>query len=143
MAQVTRIITSAIITNSQQKFLIVKRAANDTYPNMWEFPGGTSEFGEHPEDSVIREIFEETGLVIIPEYPVVVNSYKSKSKSDPVNVEIFYISSLTPLDQTVTLSNEHSDYAWIELEKIEDYETTEYIHKVIKQTKKLLRALNS
>jgi 8-oxo-dGTP diphosphatase len=31
---------------------------------VWSFPGGHVEFGEHPEQAVIREIFEETGLTI-------------------------------------------------------------------------------
>ncbi|KAA6439306.1 NUDIX domain-containing protein [Dyadobacter flavalbus] len=31
---------------------------------VWSFPGGHVEFGEHPDQAVIREAFEETGLVI-------------------------------------------------------------------------------
>jgi len=30
----------------------------------WSFPGGHVEFGEHPEQAVIREAYEETGLII-------------------------------------------------------------------------------
>lgn len=31
---------------------------------VWSFPGGHVEFGEHPEQAVIREALEETGLKI-------------------------------------------------------------------------------
>ena len=31
---------------------------------VWSFPGGHVEFGEHPDQAVIREAFEETGLKI-------------------------------------------------------------------------------
>ena len=31
---------------------------------VWSFPGGHVEFGEHPDQAVIREALEETGLVI-------------------------------------------------------------------------------
>lgn len=31
---------------------------------VWAFPGGHVEFGEHPDQAVIREVFEETGLKI-------------------------------------------------------------------------------
>ena len=43
------------------KVLLVKRA-REPYKNTWMFPAGFIDYGEHPENSVIREIKEETGL---------------------------------------------------------------------------------
>lgn len=34
------------------------------YPNMWEFPGGTLDPGETPLDCALRELWEETGVVL-------------------------------------------------------------------------------
>lgn len=31
---------------------------------MWTLPGGGVEFGEHPEAAMVREVEEETGLIV-------------------------------------------------------------------------------
>ncbi len=41
----------------QGKILVLKRKNG-----FWEFPGGSVEFGEHPEKAAVRETKEETGL---------------------------------------------------------------------------------
>ncbi|HSI84206.1 MAG: NUDIX domain-containing protein [Candidatus Methylacidiphilales bacterium] len=37
------------------------------YTGCWDLPGGTMEFGESPEQTLEREILEETGLTLEPE----------------------------------------------------------------------------
>jgi 8-oxo-dGTP diphosphatase len=134
MSGTTIIVTSAIIRNYENKVLIVKREPNDSFPNKWEFPGGKADYGEHPEDSVKREIKEETGLEITPLFPVVINEYKNVKKNVSY-IEIFYIADLTPTNQIVTLSTEHTEFAWIDFDDAANFDTTEYILDVIKRAK--------
>lgn len=52
----------AIIKKDNQ-VLLVKRK-NKPYVNTWMFPAGFIDYGEHPEETVVREVKEETGLEI-------------------------------------------------------------------------------
>ncbi len=45
------------------KILLVKRGKHP-YKGLWSFPGGTQEPGETPEEAIVREALEETGLAL-------------------------------------------------------------------------------
>lgn len=51
---------AAVIVNEQGQILLQRRVDND----RWGLPGGCQELRERFEDTVIREVFEETGLVV-------------------------------------------------------------------------------
>lgn len=50
----------AILQDNSQKILLHKR----TDFGFWDLPGGSAEVGESAEQCVIREVYEETGLVV-------------------------------------------------------------------------------
>lgn len=66
---------SAIVTNDLGEILVHRRTDND----LWALPGGGMEFGESIADTVVREVYEETGLRVSPNYVVAVYS-------DPMHV---------------------------------------------------------
>lgn len=62
----TLIVTSAIIQNEKNEFLVVQRPEPKVFAYYWEFPGGKLEEGETPEQALAREIYEEINLHINP-----------------------------------------------------------------------------
>ena len=58
-------IVAGIIWNDD-KFLIQKRPDAGLLGGLWEFPGGKVEIGEALDNTLVREIREETGLIVEP-----------------------------------------------------------------------------
>ena len=55
------------IRNSEGKFLITKRSPNKGYPNMWEMTGGSALAGDDSLTAALREVQEETGVILSAE----------------------------------------------------------------------------
>jgi 8-oxo-dGTP diphosphatase len=56
------LVTAAIIRKNG-KILIAQRLPDSRFePNKWEFPGGKVDFGEHPKETLKRELVEELGV---------------------------------------------------------------------------------
>ncbi|MBR5232056.1 MAG: NUDIX domain-containing protein [Clostridia bacterium] len=55
------------IRNNEGKFLITKRSPNKGYPNLWEATGGSALAGDDSLTAALREVQEETGIVLPPE----------------------------------------------------------------------------
>jgi 8-oxo-dGTP diphosphatase len=54
----------AALVREQDRILMSRRRPDQAMPNLWEFPGGKVEPGEHPEAALVRELREELGCGI-------------------------------------------------------------------------------
>lgn len=64
--EIVRIQMACGVLACRGRLLIQKRRADDVWPGLWEFPGGVLEAGESPEEALVRELREETGLGVRP-----------------------------------------------------------------------------
>jgi len=59
------LLVTAALVRKGDRLLIAQRLPDSRFePNKWEFPGGKVDFGEHPRDSLERELQEELGVKI-------------------------------------------------------------------------------
>ena len=62
--RVQRVAAYAVCENARREMLLCRLNDRTTSPGTWTLPGGGIHFGEHPDDAIVRECEEETGLVI-------------------------------------------------------------------------------
>jgi 8-oxo-dGTP diphosphatase len=53
----------AVVTDEQGRLLLIKRG-HEPGAGLWSIPGGRIEPGETDAEALVREMFEETGLVV-------------------------------------------------------------------------------
>lgn len=104
----------AVIRNDKGKFLFLKRSEDSTTnPGKWDLPGGKLEREEILEEAVVREVWEETGVTIVPgEIAGYINFELPEKKVIALVYDGGYIIS------DVKLSHEHTEYSWVPLGEI-------------------------
>lgn len=110
-------ITVKAIVIYKGKILIVKRTRPSTDGlGYWELPGGGLEYGETPHEALIRELKEETDLDI-----KIIKPVYTFTAIRP-NYQTVGIGFLTiPTNDHVVLSDEHTDYKFVDKEEIREY----------------------
>src|SRR5690554_3990427 len=64
-------VVAAVIRNAQQQILLALRPSDKHMGGLWEFPGGKCEANESPEQALMRELYEELGIVIENPQPLI------------------------------------------------------------------------
>lgn len=130
---------ACLILNNENKFLLIQRnPKDDSCPGFWELPSGGIDEGENMEESVVREVMEETGIDIskMDIKQVDTESYTfTKENGDIKDVtETTYIVLLNNTPKVV-LSDEHIDYKWITLSQLDEIfkDKEDLIYKRIKR----------
>lgn len=106
---IERTAVAVVVRDSSGRILMIRRAAHDVLPGLWEYPGGGREDGEEVEAGAARELAEETGLTGLPlEYARSLDFTNQHGR----RVRQFVFTTVVPDGTRVTLSADHDDYQW-------------------------------
>jgi 8-oxo-dGTP diphosphatase len=110
-------VAACALIDADGRVLLAQRPEGKSMAGLWEFPGGKIEAGETPEQSLIRELEEELGIVV-KEACLAPLTFASHSYPD------FHL--LMPLyvcrrwDGMVT-AREGQSLAWVRPNRLRDY----------------------
>jgi 8-oxo-dGTP diphosphatase len=111
------LVVACALIDVDGRVLIAERPPGKEMAGLWEFPGGKIEPGERPEETLIRELAEELGIVV-RDACLAPLTFASHAYAD------FHL--LMPLyvcrrwDGQVT-ARHHARLAWVRPNKLRDY----------------------
>ena len=114
----------ALIFNDKNQLLIVK---THKWKGKYTIPGGHVEMGEFLEDALKREIQEETGLNLIKAKYLCYQEFVFDDSFWEKRHFIFFDFVCRVEDGVVQLNEEAQDYAWVDIDKIDDYPVDVYL----------------
>ena len=109
-------VTAAII-ESENKILIAQRKAKDNlFGGLWEFPGGKIEDGETPEECMARELKEE--LEIEVEVGTLITSNKHRYPNGIFELLVYKVEHISGN----FVLNDHDEVKWITIDEISKFD---------------------
>lgn len=133
------------VENGVRYFLLLHYPAINRKGGHWEFPKGHVEAGENEEETMRREINEETGidqLKIIPGFKEYIKYFFRKKQDEKIKTQkptwifklvVFFVAETETKE--IKLSHEHIGFAWLPIDEAIKLTT-------FKNSKELLKKAN-
>mgnify|MGYP006421381643 FL=1 len=123
--QLTAVI--ALIKNKEGKILLQQRndPAIATAHGKWEFPGGKIDFGESPEEALIRECQEEIGCDVLIKkiLPQIQSKVWARAGGNQIHVIVMCYEAQIVSGNPRPMDQEVSDVNWFTKQEIKKLDT--------------------
>jgi 8-oxo-dGTP diphosphatase len=112
------LVAACALVDADGRVLLAQRPQGKPMAGLWEFPGGKVETGERPEETLIRELEEELGIVVrepcLAPLTFASHAYPDFHLLMPLYVCRRWEGTVTP--------REGQSLAWVRPNKLRDYE---------------------
>jgi len=121
-----------ILIRQGDKYLLIQRAAEPD-KGLWSVPGGMIEIGERSTEAAVREVYEETGLVveILRILDVIDKIIMDENKVKFHFVIVDYIAEYKR--GTLKASSDALNARWVTAEEFRDYELSPTLMVLLKK----------
>jgi ADP-ribose pyrophosphatase YjhB (NUDIX family) len=118
---------------SEGRVALVRSSNPHHVPPLWWLPGGGIDFGEAPEDSLVREFKEETGLEIHePVLLGVTSDVRRRDNGDKIHtVRILFTAELKGGELSHEIHGTTDHAAWFDLADLESLNVADYARAAI------------
>ena len=124
------------------KILLEKRKSTPG-EGKWAVPGGLVELGETVEQTVIREVKEETGLDVASPQLVDVVDYISLDEKGAVKYHFIILDYfVTVKGGELKAASDADELRWVPIGEVEQYDLTESFRRFFKQNRQKLENPN-
>ncbi len=91
------------------------------WQGQWTLPGGGLEFGESPEHAMVREVEEETGMIVTPEVVVATNAIAGEFDGRKYHsVRIIYTTTIVGGELRFEVSGSTDRCEWFTTDQLTD-----------------------
>jgi 8-oxo-dGTP diphosphatase len=111
------LVAACALIDVDGRILITQRPPGRPMAGLWEFPGGKVETGEAPEQTLIRELNEELGIVV-QETCLAPLTFASHAYADFHLLMPLYICRRW---EGLAVAKEGQQLAWVRPQKLKDY----------------------
>ena len=113
----TVLVSAALMVDADGLVLLAQRPEGKSMAGLWEFPGGKVADGETPEAALMRELYEELGIIVKEADFTLVETIFHNYADFNLEMPVFLCRCWRGTPQAL----EHQALAWVAVEEIAKY----------------------